>query len=87
MLTLLPGGLLPMIPYLTIKSSVQSALFASVGVTIILLLVVGFSQAIALHLPYKRAILHASRAILIGGTAAGTSYGLIRAINQGESAF
>jgi VIT1/CCC1 family predicted Fe2+/Mn2+ transporter len=75
-----------MIPYLTIRNNVHNALFASIGVTIILLLVVGFSQAIALRLVYKRAILHASRAVFIGGAAAGTSYGLIRAINQGEGA-
>ncbi|ROV91923.1 hypothetical protein VPNG_09752 [Cytospora leucostoma] len=77
------GGLIPMIPYFVTESA-QKALFASVGITAIILLVFGYIKTwVTIH--NKRAgIWGALHTLLIGALAAGTSYVIVRLLDSGD---
>jgi predicted membrane protein (TIGR00267 family) len=75
------GGLVPMIPYFAYKD-VNHALFTSIGVTILILLVFGYVKADVTGCHGRDSIVSSLQTLLVGIVAAGTSYGIVRAFNQ-----
>lgn len=76
------GGLIPMIPYFAFRDSVNDALFTSVGITILILLVFGYVKAIITGSGRMAAIASALQTLVVGAVAAGTSYGIVRGVNS-----
>ncbi|QIW97428.1 hypothetical protein AMS68_002946 [Peltaster fructicola] len=77
------GGLLPMIPYFAF-STVEYALYTSIGITAIVLLVFGYGKAIITGTNRVNALWSAGETLLVGALAAGVSYGIVRAVNSSE---
>jgi len=75
------GGLVPMIPYFAFHN-INHALFTSIGVTVIILLVFGYVKAIVTGCTKYDAVLSSLQTLLVGVLAAGTSYGIVRGFNQ-----
>jgi VIT1/CCC1 family predicted Fe2+/Mn2+ transporter len=71
-----------MIPYLAIKDSMDRALYVSVGVTAALMMMVGFLQAVLFGCTWRRGAIHALRVFTIGASAAGVSYGIVKALDK-----
>ncbi len=70
-----------MIPYFAMKN-VTHALFVSIGITFVVLIVFGFVKNY-ITIRTKRAGLYgAVQTLFIGTLAAGTSYGIVRGINS-----
>jgi len=83
-LSYIVGGILPMIPYF-IAHDVNTALFISIGITVVILLVFGFVKT-RLNISSKRvAAVGALQTLMIGVLAAGASYGIVRAVNSGHT--
>lgn len=76
------GGLIPMIPYFAVHS-VNKALFISIGVTCVVLLIFGYCKAIATGTTKRAALYGAVETLGIGALAAGVSYGIVRGVNKG----
>jgi predicted membrane protein (TIGR00267 family) len=74
------GGIIPMIPYFAIKN-VNTALFVSIAITIIILLVFGYTKAIITGTGQKSAVISALQTLVVGAIAAGASYGIVRGVN------
>lgn len=75
------GGLLPMIPYFALRNVVH-ALFVSIGVTFVILLTFGYTKALFTGTTHRDAAWSAAQTLAIGAVAAGTSYGIVRAVNS-----
>jgi len=71
-----------MIPYFAVNN-VDRALFISIGVTCVVLLVFGYSKAVATGTMRGTAIYGAVETLAIGALAAGVSYGIVRGVNKG----
>ena len=78
------GGLVPMIPYFAYED-VNHALFMSIGVTILILLIFGYVKAVVTGCNARDSIISSLHTLLVGITAAGTSYGIVRGFNQTRS--
>lgn len=78
------GGLLPMIPYFAIRT-VQDALFASIGITVFVLLVFGYVKAIITGATKVNAIWSALQTLIVGALAAAVSYGIVRAVDSSQN--
>lgn len=76
------GGLIPMIPYFAIRKDVTNALFVSIGVTVVILLVFRYLKTYFTVSSTKRAIYGALQTMLVGVVAAGASYGIVRCVNS-----
>ncbi|GAD98406.1 protein CCC1, putative [Paecilomyces variotii No. 5] len=76
-----PGGLLPMIPYFAMHS-VLDALFASIGITFVILLVFGFVKNYVTVQTKRSGVYGAVQTLLVGALAAGTSYGIVYGIDH-----
>jgi vacuolar iron transporter family protein len=74
------GGIIPMIPYFAVKN-VNTALFISIGITIVILVVFGYSKALITGTGQKSAVVSAIQTLLVGALAAGASYGIVRGVN------
>lgn len=77
------GGLLPMIPYFALNN-VQHALFISIGITVFILVVFGYSKAIVTGCTPKDSVVSAIHTLLVGVVAAGVSYGIVKGINASQ---
>src|ERR1700748_3373463 len=75
------GGIIPMIPYFATKK-VNDALFASIGVTVIVLIIFGYAKAAIAGTTPRACVMSAIQTLAIGATAAGTSYGIVYGINK-----
>lgn len=75
------GGLLPMIPYFAFNNT-NHALFTSIGITVIILVVFGFGKSRLTGDKLKDNWISAGHTLLVGVVAAGTSYGIVRALNS-----
>jgi VIT1/CCC1 family predicted Fe2+/Mn2+ transporter len=75
------GGLIPMLPYFFFDE-VYDALFTSVGISVITLLIFGYVKAIFTGTDRKAACWSAVQTLFVGALAAGTSYGIVRGVNQ-----
>lgn len=77
------GGLIPMIPYFLMKVA-QQALFVSIGITVIILLVFGYIKTwVTIH-NQRAGVWGALHTLLIGALAAGTSYVIVRLLDSGD---
>ena len=75
------GGLIPMIPYFAFHN-INHALFTSIAITAVILVVFGFVKAVLTGCTRKDAIISSLQTLMIGIIAAGTSYGIVRGVNQ-----
>ena len=75
------GGILPMIPYFIAKKA-TTALFISIGITSVILIIVGFCKARFLGSSFIQSMSSAVKTLGIGAVAAGASYGIVRAIDS-----
>ncbi|KAI9820214.1 MAG: hypothetical protein M1827_005836 [Pycnora praestabilis] len=75
------GGFIPLTPYIGLKD-VHKALFTSVGITVFILLVFGYLKTRYFVKSEKAALKGALQMVVVGALAAGTSYGIVRAINH-----
>jgi VIT1/CCC1 family predicted Fe2+/Mn2+ transporter len=75
------GGLIPMIPYFAFHN-INHALFTSIAITALILVVFGFVKAVITGCTRKDAIISSLQTLMIGIIAAGTSYGIVRGVNQ-----
>ena len=75
------GGLIPMIPYFAM-TYVTHALFVSIGITVVILLVFGFVKNYITIKTKRAGFYGAIQTLFIGVLAAGTSYGIVRALNS-----
>jgi vacuolar iron transporter family protein len=72
---------MPMIPYFAIRS-VNKALFVSIGVTAVMLLIFGFVKAIVTGTNRRTALFCAGETLMIGAIAAGVSYGIVKGVDS-----
>lgn len=76
------GGLLPMIPYFAGLKNVCHALFISIGITVVILLMFGYSKAIMTGTTRREATWCALQTLFVGALAAGVSYGIVYGLNR-----
>jgi vacuolar iron transporter family protein len=74
------GGIIPMIPYFAVRE-VNTALFISIAITVIILIVFGYSKSLLTGTGHKSAIFSAIQTLIVGALAAGASYGIVRGVN------
>jgi len=77
------GGLLPMIPYFAYKN-VNHALFTSIGITAVILVIFGYTKAIVTGCRTKAATWSAVQTLFIGLCAAGVSYGIVKGVDSAK---
>ena len=75
------GGVIPMIPYFIIKN-VNTALFTSIGITVVVLLIFGYAKSAIAGATRKNCFVSAAQTLAVGVIAAGTSYGIVYGINK-----
>ncbi|KAH8896164.1 vacuolar iron transporter [Thozetella sp. PMI_491] len=78
------GGLVPMIPYFALQNATH-ALFVSIGITAVILLVFGYIKSWITIRKGRATIWGAFQTLLVGAIAAGTSYGIVRALDSHSS--
>ena len=71
-----------MIPYFAVQR-VNTALFISIAITAVMLLVFGYVKAIATGTNRQIAVYGAAETLLIGAVAAGVSYGIVKGVDTG----
>lgn len=74
------GGLIPMLPYF-FATRVRDALFASVGLTVLILLAFGYAKDYATVRNHRAGFRGALQTLAIGILAAGTSYAMVKALD------
>jgi vacuolar iron transporter family protein len=74
------GGLIPMLPYFGMKNATE-ALFVSVAITVVILLAFGYVKTVVTVGKKTAGFWGALHTLVIGLLAAGTSYGIVRAID------
>ncbi len=75
------GGLMPMIPYFAMRDATR-ALFVSIGITVAILLVFGYVKSLVTVGTRRAGIRGAAQTLVVGVLAAGTSYGIVRALDS-----
>lgn len=73
-----------MIPYFAMQN-VTHALFVSIGITVVILLVFGFVKNWVTIRTRKAGVYGALQTLMVGTLAAGTSYGIVRAVDSKSS--
>jgi len=79
------GGIIPMLPYFC-TDKINTALFTSIGITVVILLTFGYVRTRLSITSTRVAILGALQTLLVGAAAAGASYGIVRAVDSREGA-
>lgn len=72
-----------MIPYFAFKRT-NDALFTSIGITVVILIVFGYGKSAVLGNPVRDSVVSACYTLLVGVVAAGTSYGIVRGIDSAD---
>ena len=72
---------MPMVPYFAIEPVVH-ALFVSIGITVVILLVFGYIKDWSTVRTTKAGIRGAWQTLLVGVLATGASYGIVKAIDS-----
>jgi VIT1/CCC1 family predicted Fe2+/Mn2+ transporter len=72
-----------MIPYFAM-ANVTHALFVSIGITVVILLVFGFVKNWITIRTKKAGVYGALQTLCVGALAAGASYGIVRAVDRGN---
>jgi predicted membrane protein (TIGR00267 family) len=75
------GGVIPMLPYFFF-AQINHALFASIAITIVILLIFGYAKAAIGGAPRQACWTSSVQTLCVGALAAGSSYGIVYAINQ-----
>lgn len=75
------GGLLPMIPYFVTKD-VTCALFVSIGITTVILILFGFIKNYVNIKTTRSGLIGAIETLSVGAIAAGASYGVVYGIDH-----
>ena len=70
-----------MIPYFAIHNA-NHALFVSIGITISILVAFGYIKSYVTLTSRRACLLGALQTLAVGVLAAGTSYGIVRAVNS-----
>lgn len=73
-----------MIPYFAMQN-VTHALFISIGITVVILLAFGFIKNYITMKTKRSGLYGAVQTLAIGILAAGTSYGIVRALDSRDS--
>lgn len=71
-----------MLPYFLLRRSISSALYYSVGLTVLILLCFGFLKGYLTGERMKGRLVSALQSLAVGLFAAGSSYGLIKGISM-----
>ncbi|CAK3755067.1 Vacuolar iron transporter [Lecanosticta acicola] len=79
------GGLLPMIPYFAMDR-VNHALFVSIGITAVILVVFGYVKALVTGTTHGDAAWSSVQTLAIGAVAAAVSYGIVRGLSSATTA-
>ena len=74
------GGIIPMLPYFC-TDRINTALFASIGIKVVILLIFGYIKTRLSITSTRVAALGALQTLLVGAAAAGASYGIVRAVD------
>ena len=69
-----------MIPYFILNDLVY-ALYASIAITVTILVIFGYSKALITGCSKLDAVISAFHTLLVGAVAAGSSYGIITLVN------
>ncbi|RMD43773.1 hypothetical protein DV735_g1283, partial [Chaetothyriales sp. CBS 134920] len=77
------GGLLPMVPYF-VFNDVAPALYTSIGITAVILLVFGYVKALITGTRHVDAGWSALQTLVIGTLAAGVSYAIVKLVGHAE---
>ena len=72
-----------MIPYFAFHD-VNHALFTSIGITVVILLIFGFIKSIVVGTTGVVALWSALQTLVVGAIAAGASYGIVRGVNSAK---
>lgn len=75
------GGLIPMIPYFALRN-VNHALFTSIGITVVLLVMFGWVKSVLTGIKGIGIVSSILQTVAVGAIAAGTSYGIVRGISH-----
>ena len=75
------GGLIPMLPYFWMEKTGE-ALFVSVAITVVILLVFGYLKNWVTIRTKKAGLFGAVQTLVIGALAAGTSYAIVRLLDR-----
>ncbi|KAB2570244.1 hypothetical protein BFW01_g5622 [Lasiodiplodia theobromae] len=75
------GGLVPMLPYFFLNN-IHHALFTSIAITVVVLLIFGYVKASATSCPRKTCWYSAFQTLLVGALAAATSYAIVRGVDS-----
>lgn len=78
------GGLIPMLPYFFLERT-DHALLVSCAITVVILLVFGFLKNWVAIRTRKAGVWGAMQTLVVGVLAAGTSYGIVRALDNAGS--
>ncbi|KAK4120577.1 DUF125-domain-containing protein [Parathielavia appendiculata] len=78
------GGLIPMLPYFFLDRA-EKALMVSVVITVVILLVFGFLKNWVAIRTRKAGFWGAVQTLIVGALAAGTSYAIVRALDNTHS--
>jgi VIT1/CCC1 family predicted Fe2+/Mn2+ transporter len=73
------GGLIPLLPYMFIEEA-QMALYVSIGVTLLTLLIFGYFKAKWMGM--KKTVSSAIQMMLVGGVAAFAAFGLTKLLQH-----
>ena len=70
-----------MIPYFAFPDVIH-ALYTSIGISVVILLIFGYIKAIVTGTKKGEACLSAVQTLIVGAIAAGAAYGIVRGVNQ-----
>lgn len=70
-----------MTPYFGLKN-VHHALFTSIGITVVILLVFGYFKAWFTSNSRLECVWSAAQTLLVGATASAASYGIVKGVNS-----
>lgn len=83
--TILTGGLLPMIPYFIFVHDVKHALYTSIGVSAVVLLLFGYTKSKLAGTDLRDALVGAVQTLVLGGIAAGVAYGVVYGVDRDQN--
>lgn len=72
---------MPMLPYFFLNN-IHHALFTSIAITVVVLLIFGYVKASATSCPRKTCWYSAFQTLLVGALAAATSYAIVRGVDS-----
>lgn len=71
-----------MIPYFAGFKNVNHALFTSIGITVLILVVFGYVKGVSTGTTRIEAVWCSAQTLFVGALAAGVSYGIVYGLNK-----